>query len=226
MSCASGSSAARFRRVVLSPERVLMEQSGLSRAVVRDGLRELKHQGLIRTSPGRHGGSIVSRPTPQDLTRSMDIFVLSNGLAGAPELRETREVVEPWCAAFAATRRTEADLDLIDEAHRRCVERVDDHEVYLRASQRWHVAVSQASHHPLLSAIMHLQLDDQIRAARLARNSTADLRRAGLETHRTIAEAIRRRDPKEAFRLMSVHCTDDPDSLLDRLESEARATDV
>ena len=206
----------------LPSERALMEQSQLSRAIVREGLRELRHQGLISTRRGSTGGSVVSRPSREDLTEAIDLFALAHGIGPeGPLLRETREVVEPWCAALAAARRSESDLERIDACHLAAVERIRDIDAYSAAAADWHLAVAAASQNSLLSALLSIRLDGQMIAARKARNSTVKRRRESLEVHLAIAEAIRERRPREAHDLMAHHCSDGKNLLIDRLEQEA-----
>lgn len=211
----------------LPSERTLMGQSQLSRAIVREGLRELRHQGLISTRRGSSGGSVVSRPSHQDLTEAIDLFALAHGIgAEGPLLRETREVIEPWCAALAAARRSEADLERIDTCHRVAVERLRDQEAYLAAAADWHLAIADASQNTLLSALLSIRLDGQMVAARKARNSTIKRRRESLEVHLAIGDAIADRAPREARDLMAQHCSDATGLLIDRLEQEARRPPV
>jgi DNA-binding FadR family transcriptional regulator len=80
----------------LPPERTLVEQSRLSRASVREALRILKQQGLIVTRPGRGGGSVVARPSADDLVGSLDLYLRGQGWGrGNTTLLEAREIIEP-----------------------------------------------------------------------------------------------------------------------------------
>ena len=63
-SCASESSAVNFRRAPPLPaERELVKQTQMSRATVREALRILEVQNLVRVKAGRAGGAFVQRPT-------------------------------------------------------------------------------------------------------------------------------------------------------------------
>src|SRR6476619_494453 len=47
----------------LPTEMVLLEQFSVSRPTLREALRILETEGLVRTRRGKQGGAVVSRPT-------------------------------------------------------------------------------------------------------------------------------------------------------------------
>jgi len=51
----------------LPPERELVNQTRMSRATIREALRILEVQGLVRIKTGRAGGAYVSRPGHNEL---------------------------------------------------------------------------------------------------------------------------------------------------------------
>ncbi|EWT06074.1 GntR family transcriptional regulator [Intrasporangium chromatireducens Q5-1] len=207
----------------LPPERTLVEQSGLSRAAVRDSLAILKQQGLIVTKTGRNGGSVVSRPTPSDLVSSLEIFLQSHGWDDDhPTLRQMREILEPWCAAFAAADRTDADLDLLHSEHRRTLAAIDNTARYLEASKEWHNAVVGATHNVLLSAFMQARGDAMVSSARRARYDSRSARQAAIDDHARICAAIEDRDPRLAYDLMTDHVRGSEHPLLDVLNDTAQ----
>lgn len=206
----------------LPPERVLVEQSQLSRATVRDALAILKQQGLIITKPGRNGGSIVSRPTQQDLIASLDVYLLSKGWGPEnPTLAETREVIEPWCAALAAARRTEADIERMRECVDAMIDVEDNVAAYIQASQKWHFAVADASHNSLLAALMRVRSDAARSHANQNRYSSLTARRASIDFHGRVTDQIADRQPQKAYDVMVDHIRGSSDLLMDRLVVEA-----
>ncbi len=92
----------------LPNEIVLAEQYGVSRATVREALRLLTAQSLIRTAKGAGGGSYVTVPTAASLSESLRSGI---GLLSAAadvtldELLEARELLEVPAARLAAQRR-------------------------------------------------------------------------------------------------------------------------
>lgn len=190
----------------LPPERVLVEQSQLSRATVREGLGVLKQQGLLITKPGRTGGSIVSRPTEKDLVGSIDLYVQSQGWnSDTRTLVESREIIEPWCAALAAHRRTDEQLDAMREQNETMEANLDRVENYLQASSAWHVAVATASHNALLSAFMHASRQALMTGSSSTRFHEHAAREQTWQAHLAITDAIAEQDAARAYELMGGH---------------------
>lgn len=97
----------------LPSEEVLGRQFGISRATVREALRALAAQGLIRTARGATGGSFVARPTAEHISASLgsniSLLAQSRDLS-LEEFLEAREVLELPAARLAAVRRQQSDL--------------------------------------------------------------------------------------------------------------------
>lgn len=128
----------------LPPERQLVEQTGLSRATVREALRILEVERLLEIRPGRGGGAFVHRPGRESLANTVRLVIRGQRIR-LEDLHETREAIEPACAALAARRRTDADLAELDDAHTDLVAADEDIQRFLRANIRWHNAVARAA---------------------------------------------------------------------------------
>lgn len=98
----------------LPSEAVLASQFGVSRASVREALRGLAAQSLIRTSKGAAGGSYVTLPTIDHISTfvhtNVDLLTASETVT-LEELLEARELLEVPAARLAAGRRSEDDLE-------------------------------------------------------------------------------------------------------------------
>src|SRR6476661_10105103 len=84
----------------LPPERELVVQTRMSRTTVREALRILEVQGLIRIKAGRAGGAFVQRPGGESMARSLELLIRGRQLR-LTSIHETREAVEPACARLA-----------------------------------------------------------------------------------------------------------------------------
>lgn len=103
----------------LPTETLLSAEVGVSRATVREALRLLAAQGLIRTSKGAGGGSYVTMPTVDHISDSLssNIALLADAHdLTLEELIEARELLEVPAARFAALRRAPEDVDRLQRA--------------------------------------------------------------------------------------------------------------
>jgi GntR family transcriptional regulator, transcriptional repressor for pyruvate dehydrogenase complex len=89
----------------------------VSRAAVREALRSLVDIGLVRTVPGRGGGSFVNRadadPVARNLGEAMDVLLHLDAINVA-ELLEARRALERTCAQLAAHRHSAAHITAME----------------------------------------------------------------------------------------------------------------
>jgi DNA-binding FadR family transcriptional regulator len=98
----------------LPTETVLASDFGVSRATVREALRLLAAQNLIRTAKGATGGSFVTLPSVDHVSESLrsGIGLLTEARdVSLDELLETRELLEVPAARLAARRREDEDVE-------------------------------------------------------------------------------------------------------------------
>jgi len=100
----------------LPTETALARQVGVSRATVREALRLLAAQGLIRTAKGSGGGSYVTMPSLSHISESLSsniaLLTAARDLT-LEELIEVRVLLEVPAARLAARRRKLEDLDVL-----------------------------------------------------------------------------------------------------------------
>jgi DNA-binding FadR family transcriptional regulator len=188
----------------LPPERQLVEQTGLSRATVRESLRILEVEKLLEIRPGRGGGAFVHRPGRESLASTVQLVIRGQQIR-LDALHETREAIEPTCAALAARRRTDDDLAALDAAHAELVDAGDDIPRFLRANIRWHNAVARAGGNELLIGFMSALSQAIYAATDVATFMDADVRDVTARAHAAITEAIRTGDAAAATRRMARH---------------------
>ncbi|MDE2455454.1 MAG: FadR family transcriptional regulator [Burkholderiales bacterium] len=190
----------------LPSERDLCERAGLSRATVREALRILESEGLIATRLGRYGGSTVARPSAAAIERSVGIFIRGQRIRFEAVL-ETRAAIEPPSARFGALHRTEADLEEMEACQARLVaaSEADDLPGYVRANLDWHVQVVRSSHNELLIAFMQAVAQSVYLATDLDGFNSVAVRKAVIQAHRRVIDAIRAGDGDAAARRMERH---------------------
>jgi GntR family transcriptional repressor for pyruvate dehydrogenase complex len=187
----------------LPPERELVVQTRMSRTTVREALRILEVQGLVRIKTGRAGGAFVQKPDRESVADSVALLIRGRRIRIAA-LHETREAIEPFCAQLAAKHRTDADLVRLDEAND-AISRDGTLAQFLQANVDWHIAVATASHNELLTGFM-LALSRAIYAT--TDNSgfiDAEVRSTTIRAHKGVTDAIRKQNADEALRRMKRH---------------------
>jgi DNA-binding FadR family transcriptional regulator len=98
----------------LPNELVLAREFGVSRGTVREALRVLAANNLIRTAKGASGGSFVTLPTVDHISAflqaNIGLLSESNDVT-LEEFLEIRQLVEVFAASRSAERRSQADLE-------------------------------------------------------------------------------------------------------------------
>ncbi|UFS58140.1 FadR/GntR family transcriptional regulator [Subtercola endophyticus] len=188
----------------LPAERDLVTQTGMSRTTVREALRILEVQGLIRIKAGRTGGAFVQQPGEEAMARTVNLLIRGRQIRLAA-LLETREAIEPFCAQLAASARTDDDLAALDAANAAISDDTGGLAKFLQANVDWHVAVARASHNELLSGMM-TALSRAIYTATEDENFVdTEVRHTTIRSHETITAAIRDKDGEAAVRRMKRH---------------------
>lgn len=180
-------------------EGAMVEQYGVSRASVREALRLLEVQGLIRLKPGPGGGPVVGTVEPSHLARTASLY-FHLGAATYGELLATQVALEPVCAQLAAHHadRREAMAPFTglrsarDESHYRALTTDFHATVYLLAANPVLTLLTQAVTHIVTHHVV-------------ATMDPVELRESILEEHVGLARAIAAGHADKAGRLMAEH---------------------
>ena len=92
----------------LPGERILAEEHGVARNVVREAIRGLAEKGLIKVVPG--SGAYVAATDPNEAARPLRRALWRSGVTPR-QIVEARRTLEADAAALAALRRTPADVE-------------------------------------------------------------------------------------------------------------------
>ena len=190
----------------LPNEASLAEQFGVSRATVREALRVLSTQNLIRTVKGTAGGSYVTLPTVDHISQFMQanlsLLSSSNDVTLA-EFLEAREYLEVPAARLAAERRTDEDLlELTAAIPAEPLELTVGEQ--FKHNKRWHSAVVDSCKNSLLSIAVQpvfVVLQRNLQRSALSNN----VHKAINDDHHRITEAISAGDANRAEAEMRTH---------------------
>ena len=190
----------------LPSETELSEQFAVSRTTVREALRALASEGLIRKVPGAGGGSFVETVDNESLgswlSESMN-NILRLGSITYDEVAQTRRTIELPSAGFAAANRTDEDLERIDAVIAREKEVTVDDPSVSDLDVDFHTAVADASKNRVLSAFVSAlhRVTHPVSYVQL----TPETGRKTVRQHVKILEAIRAGDAERARAEMERH---------------------
>ena len=180
----------------LPSEAELAEQFNVSRPTVREALKRLGAQSLIRTQRGATGGAFVNRHSfeeayDQQVTTST--LLLSMNAVRFETACEARYALERACAALSAERRTADHLATMRaEIHRQGQPGLTD-EAFCASDVAFHRALVDGAGNPVLS----YQLAGAVEAMQPLMNMitfTGRSREAIVAMHVDIADAVEARD--------------------------------
>lgn len=200
----------------LPAEATLADQFGVSQRVVRDALRVLSQQGVIRTQQGKP--AVVAERRPLAIQNYFRL-ALEDGLGSYDELLELRQALEVRAAGRAAL---SATPDEIKDVRAKLVRaekatRLDDR---VDADLAFHFALVSVGGNRFFTAIFEslstFLAEERRRGQELTESSGGDHQQSHRE-HREIVSAIERGDSETAERAMRVH--------LDRVQREFSRTD-
>lgn len=148
----------------LPPEDELTEQFGVARTTLREALRVLESQGLIRIRRGRGGGPVVTQPDLAPLAAALSASLQLRGTT-IGDLDGARRMIEPQVAGELAKRRDTDDIEALRAAVAEAsaaAESEDPTESFGAASARFHEVLIERSGNLTLttiSALLHMLVE-------------------------------------------------------------------
>ena len=194
------------RGSTLPAERELAERLGVSRATLREAMVALRQAGLVTTTRGRAGGTVVTlKPRTSSARRAASHTVEQRG--EWLDALEFRRVVEPGAAELAATRSLDdAQRAQLVEAHE-AVATASGRFAHRQADSRFHLTVAALSGSPrLVESVTQVQsaLHDMPGAIPVLDANISHSHRQ----HARIADAILAGRGDRARAAMLQHCDD------------------
>ena len=186
-------------------EVALADELGISRTPLREALKVLTAEGLVRHEPRR--GCFVAEVTEQDLDEIFPVIALLEGR----------------CAHEAALNATDADLEALEDLHARLARhararRIND---YYEANYAIHEAViALAGNRWLAQAIADLR--KILRLARQQQLHAPGRLEQSLSEHMAVFAALKARDAQGAEAAMRTHITRQREALRELAREQRR----
>lgn len=186
----------------LPPERELATTLGVSRASIRDALRDLEMRGLLERTPGR--GTIVADRPSSGLGRAL-LRELDPRARDLLEVMEIRAIIEPPMTARAALRATARDVAHLQELVETMSPELDA-DRYAALDLAFHQAIARCTHNQLLAKVLEA-VNPMTALSRSGTVQSPQRRVASIAGHRRILEALRGHDPEAASAAAAEHVT-------------------
>ena len=185
----------------LPPERVLVEELGVSRTVVREALNLLETRGLLRVEHGR--GAVVSANGAHAVHTNLGLLLrMQPSTLG--ELMEMRKALEVEVAGLAAERATTDDIAAMRAALDRMREKCHVPEGYVDADVGFHGLLARSARNRVFLMMME-PIADLLLASRLMTDSKEANAKRALQEHEAILKRVVAKDVEGARREMRKH---------------------
>jgi GntR family transcriptional repressor for pyruvate dehydrogenase complex len=185
----------------LPSERALAEQFGISRPTIREALRTLTALGVVEA---RQGAGTLLSPSGANVLKTSFEFLMLLDQPAVEALYEARELIEVHLAGRAAEHRTADDLAAMQGALEEMRQGISDPEAMTDPNVRFHQAIAAAAHNAVLARFIDC-LHDGIRTCIEATRPATTDPAGSYERHAAIYDAIRRQNPADARRAMTIH---------------------
>lgn len=197
-------SGARKPGEMLPPEMELAAKFGVSRAVIREALSQLKAEGLLESKQGR-GVMVVGRTGRRFFRLEAPEKFNSTALT---QLYELRAILEGEAAAMAAARGSTQDVAGLGECVVAMARAVEDDTVGAVPDLDFHRGIAEASGNQHLCDLMQFLNDKLLVLIKEARENSRlkpGVPRQVQKEHESIYRAIEARNPQRARKETLAH---------------------
>ena len=184
----------------LPNEVELSQQLGVSRATLREAIRELAARGVLEVRRGR--GTFVSEEVAD--IEDFGFSGLERLQGQLRDLFELRSIFEPKAARLACQRATEEELrDILErgEAVERCIRAGQDR---TEADRDFHAAIVRAAHNEFMVRLLPV-IHQAVAAAVESGEHGEQLAEDTLRDHALLMEFFEKQDPAGAEHAMAIH---------------------
>ncbi len=194
----------------LPQESELMQRFGVSKGTIRESLKSLEVQGLVRISTGPRGGASIARVEYDKTAELLGNFFYFQQL-DAPKIYELRRIVEPEMAAAAVGHLTEEQFARLEQSIHCCLQEPEDPEE--RRRQRieeleFHNILAEACPNALLSFVcrfINRLLADLVVYKKMYVPKQKRIARENHNAHERLLAAYREDDREAVHRIMRDH---------------------
>jgi DNA-binding FadR family transcriptional regulator len=183
---------------MLPAERVLSEELGVSRTVLREAIKSLETRGVLTVTHGK--GIVVNPVTGTEISHAFMLY-LRRKQQQIPlmDLLEFRSIVEPQVAKLAASKITEEELEKLEDIIERMKAAIDNVDQFNKVDLEYHIELAKITRNIFLITVME-ELIIPIRESIFATGGIHV--KKVFEEHYEVFKCIKAKKPEEASRAM------------------------
>lgn len=212
-------SKTKFHEQIVAQVRALIEKGGLkdgdqlpaerelasifkvSRHSVREAIRVLEQQQVVKSRPG--SGTFVILENESSVVESLAGAILreKNTLA---EIFQFRELLEPQIAGLAARNATKEDIRELEHLVERQQKEIENILVSKELDEQFHLALARATGNAVLMQVVEL-FGHIVLKSRHENSRNRSRNELSVKGHKEILQAVKNGDVKAASMLMATH---------------------
>ena len=180
----------------LPTEDELAQRYGVSRPSVREALKRLAAQNLVRARRGPAGGNFVVQPSYEELAESLSgaaTLLVGMGALGIEEIIEARRILQGACLQQAVDKVDAKHLRVIEKALQRQQDPDISDEDFCQADVAFHRALVDATDNGMLRFVMYTVIEALIPVTNMVVTVVRE-RSDIIALHRQMLESLRAGD--------------------------------
>lgn len=197
----------------LPTEEELAQRFSVSRPTIREALKRLAAQNLIRSQRGPTGGTFVKKPSREELSSALTnaaTLMVTLGEFDLEAIVEARREMEQLCLKLAVQRRTADQLTILQQELANQRGEISD-EAFCASDIRFHRAIVDGCGNPILQFNMYTVIEALQPLTNMVANRFRDRQRI-VDLHQQLYAAIEARQSDAASTLL--------DQLIDYLRDQ------
>ncbi len=194
----------------LPSEPEMIQQFGMAKSTIREAMRILEAQGLIKTRTGPGGGSFVHEVSKERARALLGNYFYFKNLTIA-DIYQLRLLLEPELAATLAGRLPETVLQELEDtiaSYSAPAKTLDEEREYHIVSLEFHALLAAQSENPMLGFLIDFlvtNLSDLTVYRRLYSPPNFELWKRGRDHQQRLVTALRESDADAARTIMQSH---------------------
>ncbi len=185
----------------LPAERELAGIFKVSRHSVREAIRVLEQQKVVKSRPG--SGTFIILENKSSAVESLAGAILreKNTLA---EIFQFRELLEPQIAGLAARNATKEDIGVLEDLVKRQQKEIDNVPVSRELDEQFHLALARATGNSVLMQVVEL-FGQIVLKSRHENSRSRHRNQLSVQGHQRILQAVKDGEAQAASMLMAGH---------------------